>query len=101
MYLIRIILLFLVFFLLFRLIVRILFGFQHSSVNTSGKDHRFYRKKEGEIYIFVLEKQYKKNNNIWIKGKRFELYYNFTPFSRFNFYLCIIKKNNNIKFVFF
>ena len=71
MYLIRIILLFLVFFLLFRLIVRILFGFQHSSVNTSGKDHRFYKKREGEIYIDKQppkkKKIIKKNDGEYIK----------------------------------
>ncbi len=51
MFLIRAILLFILFYLLIRLIGRILFGFQRNSVNSSGSNFNSRKKKEGEIFI--------------------------------------------------
>ncbi len=51
MFFIRVLLLFILFFLLIRLIGRVLFGITRNSANSSGNNRNFSKKKEGEISI--------------------------------------------------
>ncbi len=63
MFFIRALLLFILFYLLIRLIGRILFGFQRNSVNSSGSNFNPRKKKEGEIFIDYQRANKKKKIN--------------------------------------
>lgn len=51
MVLFRLLLLFLLFYLLIRLIGRILFGYQRNPVDSSGSNFNTRKKKEGDVFI--------------------------------------------------
>ena len=66
MLLFRLILLFILFYLLIRLVGRVLFGFQRNSVNTSGSNFNNPKKKVGDVFI---DRQPAKKKKIIDKGE--------------------------------